>query len=312
MSVLQDTSQQTRPISYLIKIGITVVLLFFIIRGVSLDKAMNALINVAPLGLVIAFILQGCSGSVAAYRWFLIMRRVGFKPTFPFYWKSYFKGAFFNQGLPTSIGGDGIRILDCTRDDKRAIDAFYGVFIDRIVGLAGLLFLNLGALLFNSSLLPSKIYYLLLAIIFLFILGIISLFFLHSFPIFHRGRWFSMLGTLSERFTQVYSNDISIQLFLSILIHLLAISAFYSLGLAGGLNYPLSVYLIMVPPVILLTILPISLAGWGVREGALIGFFLLIGADRTKVLSFSLLYGLITIATSLPGLYFYLNDKNKL
>ncbi|MDH4316764.1 MAG: lysylphosphatidylglycerol synthase domain-containing protein, partial [Desulfobulbaceae bacterium] len=77
-------------------------------------------------------------------------------------------------------------------------------------------------------------------------------------------------------------------------------------------DYPLSVYLILVPPVILLTILPISLAGWGVREGALIGLFILIlGADRSKVLSFSILYGLINIAVSLPGLYFYLNDKNK-
>lgn len=315
MSVLQDTSQQSRPLNYFIKIGITAILLFFIIRGVSPDKALNALVTVAPMGLLIAFCLQTLSGGIAAFRWFLIMRRIGFKQPFLFYLKSYFKGAFFNQGLPTSIGGDGVRILDCARGGNKTIDAFYGVFIDRIVGLAGLILLNFGALLLNSSLLPTDLYYLLLGILLLLILGIISLFFLRFFQIFNRGRWFGMLGTLSERFSQVYASprDICVQLALSVLIHLCAMSSFYSLGVAGGLDYPLSVYLILVPPVILLTILPISLAGWGVREGALIGLFILIlEADRSKVLSFSILYGLITIAVSLPGLFFYLNDKNKL
>ncbi|NOX79829.1 MAG: UPF0104 family protein, partial [Deltaproteobacteria bacterium] len=84
------------------------------------------------------------------------------------------------------------------------------------------------------------------------------------------------------------------------------------LGVSVGLDYPLTVYLVLVPPVILLTILPISMAGWGVREGAMIGFFLLIGADRSKVLSLSILYGLLALTASLPGLLVYVSQKNRL
>jgi uncharacterized membrane protein YbhN (UPF0104 family) len=54
---------------------------------------------------------------------------------------------------------------------------------------------------------------------------------------------------------------------------------------------------------------PISLAGWGIREGAMIGIFLLIGADQTKVLAMSIIYGILLIISSLPGAYFWIKSK---
>jgi hypothetical protein len=69
------------------------------------------------------------------------------------------------------------------------------------------------------------------------------------------------------------------------------------------------IFLIAVPPVFLLTIIPISLAGWGVREGAMVGIFMLVGADETKILAISILYGLLLIISSLPGSYFWVKSK---
>ena len=62
-----------------------------------------------------ALALQLASNCVAAGRWRLIMHRIGVPGSFAFYLRSFFKGALFNQGLPTSIGGDGLRILDAAR-----------------------------------------------------------------------------------------------------------------------------------------------------------------------------------------------------
>jgi len=67
--------------------------------------------------------------------------------------------------------------------------------------------------------------------------------------------------------------------------------------------------MVIVPPVILLTLVPVSLAGWGVREGAMIGLFTLIGASKAAVLSMSLLYGMVLVLTSLPGFYVYLTNN---
>jgi uncharacterized membrane protein YbhN (UPF0104 family) len=62
----------------------------------------------------------------------------------------------------------------------------------------------------------------------------------------------------------------------------------------------------------LLTILPVSLSGWGIREGALVGLFLLVGADKSAVLTFSITYGLVNLIASLPGLPVYLVQRHRL
>ena len=156
---------------YAIKLAITCLLLFLILKNVNPQETWQQLISVSPAMFALALALQIASNSVAAGRWFLIMQKIGFNQPFPFYLKSYFKGAFFNQGLPTSIGGDGLRVLDCTRNG-RTEDSFYGVFIDRIVGLAGLLLLNIVALLYNRTILPQKITAFLLCILLLLLVGL--------------------------------------------------------------------------------------------------------------------------------------------
>ncbi|MDT8317699.1 MAG: UPF0104 family protein, partial [bacterium] len=65
-------------------------------------------------------------------------------------------------------------------------------------------------------------------------------------------------------------------------------------------------------PVFLFTFIPISLAGWGVREGAMVGIFLLIGASKETVLPISILYGLIVIIHSMPGMFFWIHSKERL
>ncbi|MCG6975798.1 MAG: hypothetical protein LJE56_05235, partial [Acidiferrobacterales bacterium] len=59
------------------------------------------------------------------------------------------------------------------------------------------------------------------------------------------------------------------------------------------------------------TIVPISLAGWGVRETGMVGLFLLIGAEKAEVLSMSLIYGLMLVAASMPGMYFFLLGRQQ-
>jgi uncharacterized membrane protein YbhN (UPF0104 family) len=298
--------------TYGLKLSVACLLLFFIFRSIHPGETAAALLKASPAHLMAALGFQFASNTVASCRWRLIMERLGFHAPKLFYLYSYFKGLFFNQGLPSSIGGDGIRILDCSRLGS-AKEAFFGVFIDRIVGLAGLLLLNIAALLINHHLLPPEVEYPLLLILSILTIGLLLLFLLRKFALFAAGRYLGFLGSLSEHYFQVYSSPgaITLQLGLSIVIHLLSITVFFMNGQAVGLTFPFQVYLALVPPVVLLTILPVSLAGWGVREGAMVGFFLLVGADKTKVLAFSLLCGLTILLSSLPGLVIYLTQNNR-
>ena len=59
--------------------------------------------------------------------------------------------------------------------------------------------------------------------------------------------------------------------------------------------------LVLVPPVILVSVLPISMAGWGVREGAMITALGFAGVGSTDALVLSIAFGLVILTLSLPG-----------
>ncbi|MFW6307038.1 MAG: lysylphosphatidylglycerol synthase domain-containing protein, partial [Campylobacterales bacterium] len=71
-------------------------------------------------------------------------------------------------------------------------------------------------------------------------------------------------------------------------------------------------FLMLVPIVILLMAIPISLAGWGIREGAMVGLFSLAGVSKELILSVSIIYGFVVIVTILPGFYYWLSDKKSI
>jgi hypothetical protein len=261
--------------------------------------------------IILALILQLGSTMLAAYRWSLIMSALHFHQNFGFYLGSYFKGAFFNQALPGSIGGDAVRGLELGSMGYSKKEAFTGIFIDRIVGLVGLLLLNFGANLFSSDVLPPWLFHLVNMICIGGISGFSILIMLHKIQWFHTYKATRLFANLSHRFRQVYATKqaIVVQVGLSVIIHFFSVMAFYEMACSVGIALPLSLFLVVVPPVFLLTIIPISLAGWGVRESAMVGIFTLIGASKESILSVSLLYGIMLIVASLPGLFIWVRGK---
>lgn len=298
----------------IIKLIITILIFILIFRSVDITGVGTAIRNVDMKFVVLALFIQLMSTVVASYRWFLIMKALQFGQDFQFYFRSYFKGTFFNQGLPTTIGGDALRVLDVAKLGFKKRESFYGVFIDRIVGLLGLLLLNLLANGLNPNLLEEKIFYLINGIVLISIFGIFTVMALKKIRVLENHRLGKLFFDLSIRLNTVYrkADDAATQISLSIAIHLLSIVSIFVLGKSVGLEYDLLTYLVIMPPVFLLTLIPVSLAGWGVREGAMLGLFLLIGADKALILTISLMYGIIVLTTSLPGIYFYLQGSRSL
>jgi len=162
-------------IKFLLRLAITATILTVILRGTDTSQVMQILQHAQISLLVVAVLLQFGSTAVSAYRWQIIMQNLGFGQTFSFYWQSYFKGMFFNQGLPTSIGGDAVRVLDVASHGFRKRDALYGVMVDRAVGLGALMLLSLLAYLLKPNLLPLNVYRPMLLLILAGLTGFISL-----------------------------------------------------------------------------------------------------------------------------------------
>ena len=298
-------------IKFLLRLLVSISILAIILRSMNVREGWQVVADARLEWLLFALFMQFGSTAVAAYRWQLIMRNLGFGQLFSFYWDSYFKGMFFNQGLPTSIGGDAIRVLDVARRGYRKRDALYGVAIDRITGLGALLLLALVAHLFNPGLLPDQVSRPILWLLAAGLLGFSSLGLLGKMPWLGRYPRLALLKALSDRLLQAVALRRFLLLASSLLVPLLAMLAFFGVGRALGLRYDLVTYFAIVPPALVLTIIPVSIAGWGVREGVMVGLFSLIGADKTVVLMMSLVYGILLILVSLPGLVVLLRSRRQ-
>lgn len=296
---------------FLLRLLVTVAILFFILRSIDAPQVWQTLTQASPWLLLAALLLQLGSSIVAAYRWQLVMHNLGFSQTFAFYWRSFFKGLFFNQGLPTSIGGDALRVLDVARRGFRKRDALYAILIDRVAGLGTLLLLAMFACAANPALLPAKLYWLIFLLVAAGLLGLIGGYVAGKYAWFKSYQRLAIVQLLAERLHQAISAHRLLLLVSSLLVPALALLGFFVTGRALGLPYDAMTYFAIVPLALVLSIIPVSIAGWGVREGAMVGLFSLIGADKTAVLMMSLLYGIMLIVVSLPGLVVFLQGRRR-
>jgi uncharacterized protein (TIRG00374 family) len=298
-------------IKNIIKLTVTVGIFYFLFQYIDFQQLIAILAKSHGGYILIAFIFQLGSTYLAAYRWRLIMRRLVFEEPVSFYVKSYFKGTFFNQVLPGSIGGDAVRMIELARMGYNKKDAFYGIFVDRVIGLVGLLVLNIIANLAFPGIFPQWLYELINLITLGGIFGFFVLMNMNRIELLSRFRYLDLFYRLANRLNDLYASKILLaeHVAISVAVHLFTVVAIFFLALSVDVHVNLQTFLIAVPPIFLLMIVPVSLAGWGVREGAMVGILMLVGADKTGVLAISILYGILLIITALPGAYFWVQKK---
>ena len=295
----------------IVKLIITIVMFYFLFQYVDFDNLVHILAKSHGGTILVALLFQMGSTFLAAYRWRLIMQLLVFKERVSYYVQSYFKGTFFNQVLPSSIGGDAVRIIDLTQKGYDKKDAFYGIFVDRVVGLVGLLVLNLIASILFFGTFDKDFSLLIIFIAISGISGFIFLFYLEHIRFLANYKFLNIFHRLARRLNNLYISKLTLikHIAISVGVHFLSVLVLYALAWSIDFHMSFQTFLIAVPPVFLLTIIPISLAGWGIREGAMVGIFMLVGADETKVLAMSILYGILLILSSTPGAYFWVKSK---
>lgn len=224
-------------------------------------------------------------------------------------------GHFFNQILPTSIGGDAYRVLALKRTYKLSFtNAASSVFGDRIVGL--LLFIVFFFIAFlvddqiNSDIFIQGFFFTLL----FFLLALsISCFFLYRLKIHtNLNHFLPKILLYTKKLISCFRLNKNFFSFiaLSFTIQLTNIFIFYFLF--HYFNQPISFIqcLGLVSLSLIASALPLSISGWGVRESSLLFMvsLVVVGYDPAVIILISLLYGLVNLVTGLFG-FFFLNFK---
>lgn len=226
-----------------------------------------------------------------------------------------FVGVFFSQTFISFIGGDAMRVWRLMRAGVPASSGFKAVLFDRAAGffvLIALIVLGL-PLLFEVMKDPVMRTSVLAAVI-LGLLGTLVFLFLSRLPrALRRWRVFRIVAESSDLALSISARlgDISYLLGLSLLMQLVNVIAIFVIAGGLGVNARFLDFVVLVPPVMLLAMLPISLAGWGVREGAMAVSLGLVGISAEQSIAMSICFGLSATLVGLPGGLIWLAARGK-
>ncbi|SFV59513.1 hypothetical protein MNB_SUP05-5-192 [hydrothermal vent metagenome] len=216
----------------------------------------------------------------------------------------------FSQAMPSSIGGDAYRVITLSKQGHTKLNSFYGVLIDRIMGFLGLIIVIFFGLIISKSILPTDLFQGIIILLTFSFLAVFGVFIFRKLPL-PKHKTINWLTELSIQFQKTLNrfDKWYPQILLSILIYIFAIATMYFIALSVGLEQPFYLFVLFVPISLLLTMIPISFAGWGLRETGMVVMFSLVGVPKETILIVSILFGLSLIIVSLPSGYLFLKNK---
>ena len=288
-----------------VKLLLSIAVLVYVARGLDLQRLRSHLVSVDPFLFVLALTLIFFQTFVLNGRWELIMRALGVSLDWFASWRILMISLWFNQVLPSSVGGDAVRMWLLRQRGVQWPEAVKGVAADRFTALIGLIVLMVAGLPFLMSRVSNQAA--LLAIGGLTLAGVagtavlLALDRLPSRLIAHRViASFVRFGTL-VRFLLLQSEHRALLFGSALLIHLVTAAACYALARGVGAQLSVTDAGVLIPPVVLLSAVPISIGGWGVREGAMVACLGLAGVPSEEALSVSLLLGAISVIIGIVG-----------
>lgn len=301
---MRRASQPNRFWGPLVRIAISLGLLGFVLSRVGWEQTWQALSEARIPYLLAAFAVALLSMIVRAIRWKFLVDALGMQFSLARLAQLYFIGAFFSAFLPTEVGGDVMRMYEVMRQSERPAAALGTVLVDRATGLLGLLLMALAALGFSHSLVGREIA---VVIVLLTVASWGSAVLLMQRDLLERLgllRFVRRVRRLEEVYESVQACGMSAigrALAVSLVLNTLLIAMNYLIALALGVRIELWYFVLFVPIVSALLMLPISMSGLGLREGAYVYLFAEAGVLTSQALTMSLIVYALRMATGLVG-----------
>jgi glycosyltransferase 2 family protein len=289
-----------------IRILVSVALLYLALRGINFAAIQSRLSQINLGWIAVAILVTVFQIFLGALRW----RRISALCEAPLTDLQAFRynmiGAFFNQTLPSSIGGDAMRLWLVKRTGAGWRAATYSILTDRAVGLIALAIIIVASLPWSYGLIGNAH-------------GRLALVFV-GFAALAAGSGFLLLGylpwpwlkhwwpTRHARACSVVANQVIFNresgpkiAALSLSIHVLTVVIAWCAVRSISAPADFEQIFLLTPPVMLITMMPISIAGWGVREASMMIAFGYAGLARMDGTVVSILFGAVSFLVGVIG-----------
>ena len=304
---------------FVLKIFITGALLWLILAKVEYRETVRIIMQLDRSGLWVAVLLAIAAVVLSAYKWRIILAARGWNLSLAALTKVYFTGLFFNNFLPSSIGGDLMRIYLIGKKIGSSSEAAASVILERVLATVGLAIPVLLAVIPNRRLLGS--FQSVLVYFFIFCLALVILVIrpsvAHPMTQISWSWWQKCLDKLRaiNKVIQSYGQRkgaVVRVIGYSVLFQFSIVLINYFLMLAMGINHiTLWQCTFIIPLISAVSMVPVSINGLGIREGAYVLLFTPLGLSTTQAVTLSLIFFIIVTAISLLGGISFVMQKEK-
>jgi glycosyltransferase 2 family protein len=309
---------QTLARSTWLRVLLTAAILGYLATRLDMGEALRALLAVNPWHLLIVAVLVACDRVVMIWRWILLLRSSGSPISAGAAAHIFLVSSFVGSFLPAGVGGDAARAYALMRHTARGGEAVASVAIDRYLGVVALMLLGAAGAASSAGLVPEGQRVWLVGTALLFTIASVSLFWLDRvvdllMPASWRGANFgrrlrSAAGAMGDY--RRHPGTLLRVLMLSFAVQLLRIAQAYVLGLGLGITVPFGYYLAIMPIGLLLLLLPVSISGFGLPQGAIVWLLRPMQVPDPQSFALSTLIVLSGLAGNLPGAWLYLRGRH--
>jgi uncharacterized protein (TIRG00374 family) len=306
----------------LLKLLFTVSILFYLIYNTDFSAIKQVLLEINIFLFCLSFIIIISKEFFLALRWKILLALHDNHFSSLLLTKYYYISIFFGLFLPTAIGGDIARWYYLQNNGVKHNEALSSILYERFLGIISLVFFASFSLFIDFKIAGSDA--IKITMIIILFLGLVLFIVFWNFHRFLKLVW--VAKTLS-RFNSIikfienikdYSQNIRVVihcLILSLIAQLIGILAifFISLSLDSSVNF--FYFVVFLPMVWLISMIPISIGGLGLREGTFVLLFMSIGMSKEMAIAISALVLLQIIAHGMLGgiiLLFFQNNLKKI
>ena len=302
-----------------LRLGMTALLFVLLFKSFSWSSLLGVLPHVDIEQILVAFIVGLFCIIASAYQWRSLLQAERIKFDLAELVDLYFVGIAFSHFLPTGMGGDAIKAMRVGNASGNNAGSASAVVMSRVTGFFSMLLIGIPILLiwhdhFNNTM---TLEFFALSLL---VSGMIggAVFFAVLLPRFVKGKWINhkifqsgikigkALSVAMQR-----PRSLGIAILYGAIFWICSCLNHYAYGVALGIHLPLYFYCVAVPFISLVTFLPISINGYGLREGAFVYIFHIMNVPPAEALLLALMMDAQALIFGSMGGALYLFSGNK-
>jgi glycosyltransferase 2 family protein len=305
----------------LIKIAVSlsfILILIDITWNVDVTQSLGQ-VSIVPILCAATINLLGLS--LNCIRWKILLKEVGIDESLGKLISLYLMGLFFSLFLPSSVGGDAVRVYEVAKRSKLPVEAFWATLQERVFGMGAFMLVGLMATLYLFSSVPSNLRVWAIILQSIGVAGSILLFYpawgirltetiwgtVKNHSMMRRLIENRYIGKITNKLLQTHRPTklqpfkvLSLTL-LALLSALLGTITVYILGKDMGINVSILSLCMITSLILIVRMLPVSLNGIGVGEGAFVYLMGLFNVPHSSALALALVTLALQTAFAISG-----------